>query len=197
MKIYQVPYYCGGRIIAGLYNPTTQWSLPGQVFKQCTKDFKLETNLSANDLCPYLPNDFVEFLQILRHFCMVDRGKEGIQGVLYAVTNSQQTVAQKFLADAGFKAMGKYSKGNGAGMCITWHGDYRNDVYPILEKVPNYRDKQVELKNAKFSASTYPAQPPPQPRPPAQPMPNPFRDIAIEALRPQPGIQGAVRTRRT
>lgn len=161
MLFHYMHSYCGGRLLTGLYNPQERSLTPGYVWETCAKNYQspLDGGNTKVDPYPYLPNDFVEFLQILRKFTFAGMGPDGYQGMIIAVTNSVQTTARdRYLPDAGFRQVGKYSK-VGAANCITWIGDYREDIYPILMKVKDYQPKD-EIKNeSKFSRPTPPVQP--------------------------------------
>jgi hypothetical protein len=204
VKIYSFPYYCGGRIIAGLYNPhPTTHREPGDVYKASLGLLGVKPwggpsfSLNEPDPHPYLPLDFVEFLQILRKFCYADHGQEGYQGVIYAVTNSSQTQAQKWLPDVGFKKTGEYSKTSYNHNCISWAADYRKDMYPILQKVPDYVDKKATLKNEapKFARPTgtqIPQREIPQPMPTT--VYDTVRDSAQQTLSAAASRQSQIRT---
>lgn len=183
MIITNIPYYCGGRFISGFYNP--QNYPPGHVYKMSTHNWNAPA-ISTNriDPCIYLPNDFVEFLQILRRFLYTSHGLDGFQGVVYAVTNPQQTTAPKYLKDAGFEAVGSFKKGVRQNACTSWIGDYRGKIYPILSKVPDFIEKipDAKFKPIETVQIAMPAQ-----------VQNTIRDIAQQTLSTANGRESTIR----
>jgi hypothetical protein len=194
MQIHYIHSYCGGRLLTGLYNPQAASLTPGYVWEKCAKNWTTpwDGNYAKGDPCYNLPGDFVEFLQILKKFTYHKLGKDGYQGMILAVTNSAQTVAsQRYLPDAGFKNIGSHGKHHASPKCITWIADYRNDVYPILEKVPDYSEVKREAKFAKISEPVA-VQPRATGSIPATPE---YTHMEYPAPRPQPSVQDTIRDR--
>lgn len=178
MLIHYMHSYCGGRLITGLYNPrnSDNEGKPPRVFELCARNWSEPADGRNNtaDNWPYLPSTVEEFQQILKKFLYVEHGKEGFQGVVFAVTNNEQTVAPKYLEASGFKVGGKFKKHIASNNCITWIGDYRNDMYPILSKVPNYTGVKSESKFKSASVDPLSTL--------SRPMPIPIRDSAQQTL---------------
>lgn len=149
MKIYGFPYYCGAKILIGLYNPIPEYKdKPGSIYKVAITHYKEHgvehRGTTVIDPVPYVPSTLLEFQQILKTFFHVEMGKEaGLQGVIYAVTNSSQKLAANYLKETGFKEVGRFAKHSRLLDCINWYGDYRHDLYPILSKVPNFGEKNA------------------------------------------------------
>jgi len=152
MRIYSVPYYCGGRFLAGLYNTPNnrQWDIPGYLLEKVRVQHGLRPAAYTNDAdeYPYVPRTLLEFQQILKILLSVGTNKDaGIQGVVYAVTNSEETQAPAFLEASGFKSHGKFTKHSAYGLCTTWIGDYRDVMFPILSKVPDFQMPGVKSES--------------------------------------------------
>lgn len=139
MKLCYVPLFCGGRLLVGLYSvrPFEERVIIDE--KICNSAIVSLQDYGQNgDLCPYIPSTLELFQSCLRMMLNADKGKEGYQGIVTAVTNSVQTQAEEYLLATGFKPVIKTSKIVNGRKCTTWIGDYLNDIYPILSKVPNY-----------------------------------------------------------
>lgn len=186
MMIHYMHSYCGGRLITGLYNPNVNTQTPGYCWEKSTTGWSAPSNGTNEkaDPCPYLPADFVEFLQILRKFCYTHHGPENYQGMLLAVTNSEQRIAaERYLPDAGFKEAGRHSKSGYGAKCITWIGDYRKDIFPILQKVPDYTKGKVN--EAKFAQPVRVAPVLTTAAIPDRPAPQPFNTVPMQSVQDQ------------
>lgn len=154
MRLFNVPYYCGGRFLAGLYNFSGS-DLSGRFTKEDDYLQYLMNNnhnglLTSIDADKYqsVPSTLGEFQRVLKYFLYVERGISGFQGVVYAVTNRDQREAQTYLEKTGFKCVGEYSKygpSSASALCKTWVGDYCSDIYPILSAIPS---RKVEVQDA-------------------------------------------------
>lgn len=147
MKLYYVPYYCGGKFLTGLYNPEAVTF--EQMHKHVADHSVPEASATVGDKYPYVPNTLLGFQQILRLLLKANRGRDyGQQGTVYAVTIPVQTLAAKYLKETGFKEAIMTQKYPGASKCVTWLGDYRKDIFPILKDVPDF--VKVEVNARKF-----------------------------------------------
>lgn len=78
----------------------------------------------------YIPYSLLTFQHVLRKLLVMSN-----YGVIYAVTNGTQKLARSHLQESGFVVGGNYSKSGGS-TCTTWLGDVRNNIKPILDKIP-------------------------------------------------------------
>lgn len=85
--------------------------------------------------------------------------KNGVcRGVVLAITNRSQKMAEDFLVKTGFEISGRFNKGgsvkgvdpasyiNGSNTCNIWFGNYFDKMKPILKGVPDYEEKKATAK---------------------------------------------------
>lgn len=152
MKIFNVPYYCGGRFLCGLYEHQRAKEHDDLIVSRCLEEFNINPMGFSNqaDPYPYVPYDLLKFQQLLKHILNIrikDSDGCGI-AVVYAVTNGAQKVAERHLAASGFKIAAKASKYTYYEPCTTWIGDFHNDIFPILTKIPSI---VIKSNAAKFA----------------------------------------------
>lgn len=194
MLIHYIPTYCGGRFLTGLWNTQGPSLTHGYVWEKCASKWQeaSDGSISRSDPCPYLPSTIEEFQQILKKFLYVDQGSNGYQGVVFAVTNREQNEAPRYLVASGFKEAGKFSKTDYGHSCTTWIGDYRKDMYPILSKIPPFKE---QVKSEPKFATTM-AIPTRAPAPwNTQQVPNTLRNSAQQTLSPSDGRENTIRPR--
>lgn len=82
MKLLNIPYYCGGRLLVGLYDDVHQ-GLPKQIFKKIVNEQIKYDDRDGDgpgmDQCPYIPQDLLLFQQFLKKFLHVEQ-EWGMQG---------------------------------------------------------------------------------------------------------------------
>lgn len=170
MKLLNVPYYCGGRLLAGLFTPNypMYFTIPdeerfaahndNELISLLIKDQRRGNNprkmphyysdLYTNNY-PYIPETFDKFqltLGTLMGYFPCKRVVDVDIAVIYAVTNSSQQLAKSFLKRTGFIEQGTYKKMAGDN-CVTWIGDVYNNIIPILKTL---EVKPIEAKIRKF-----------------------------------------------
>lgn len=169
MQLHAIPNFCGGRILTNFFY--------------------------------YQENQFETFFKFVVQ-CLGSTANKGNLGMIVAFTNRQQKVAEGFLERLGFKRVavtdkyGNYnretgeSNSNDTSPCITWTGDWYNDVLPKIQE----HLKELEAQRSTAAATSNlrrPAAPtPPQPVPPARPaMPSDaFPPYSLVYRRANPGM---------
>lgn len=155
MNLGYFPWYCGGRILVGLWVENSlgtsrkfcdENAYKNSLEQQPNCGTKLD---SAYTFCPWDLDLFKSLLKEITGGYL--HGKNASIGVIVAVTNPGQTVAAKNLSACGFKPSGSYKKHAIANECITWLGDWRNDIWPtiadtkkpgfIIENKPKFAQK--------------------------------------------------------
>ena len=167
MRLFYFPYFCGGRILCGLYTQTRTLEKGtmfkeihsrvelGLVFYQSAEHQSSEKRIAVTNEI-FVPNTLEEFQQILAYQCgyyTMNQG-QGHQGLVIAITNTDQRKADEYLKASGFEIENQYDKhwGKGSG-CKFWIGDYHGKLKPAFKNVPNPMEMYINAKPAsKFSS---------------------------------------------
>jgi hypothetical protein len=154
MQFRPFPLYCGGQLVIGLHtHPSADDNAVIRMSIDDQKNYHEAQNQNRHYFsqnCQYAPKDLIKFQQLIRRLSGYDASNEIQIGSLIAVTNGAELLSAEHLQKTGFKLAGRFNKndfyannGNnitGYAWCAMWVGDWRNDIRPILHKVPKWED---------------------------------------------------------
>lgn len=162
MNLEPIPLFCGGVFLVGLHTlqlrswdyarrnrPTDDW---GRLIHETLDDERIIFHNVMNQVnrldpktgdypyrnthFPFIPRNLNDFQMLLG----LQFSRFGRKGIIYAVTNNTEQEACEFLEATGFKKVAvtnKYGREANPRLdasCITWIGDYYNDVRQHTQK---------------------------------------------------------------
>lgn len=166
MRLEYFPYYCGGRILTGLFFNTIsddeiiKHSLEHQVkYKEAYNSSK-----TYNTGYYYAPRDKNKFYELIEKLIRTENGPfNPTIGVIVVVTNKNQLVQAGYLQEIGFKKVGFYNKFKAyqshkedpifEATCALWSVDVHNVLMPKFEELKIIKEKKNEPSKRVFKST--------------------------------------------
>lgn len=165
MRLEYFPYYCGGKILTGLYFHTIS---DDEVIKHSLEhQVKYNTDYITRKLHNagyyYAPRDKYRFYELIEKLINHEGQASPSIGTIIAVTNKNQLVQGEYLKEIGFKMIGSYNKHKYLqnrkedptyeATCLLWNVDVHNVLIPKLEELKIIREKKNEPSKRAFKST--------------------------------------------
>lgn len=165
MRLEYFSYYCGGRILTGLFfgaisdDQVIKESLEHQAkYKQAYVNARMH-NIGYY----YAPRDQNKFYELIEKLIKAEGQRQPAIGVILAVTNRSQLPQANFLKEIGFQKVGSFNKyknlqaykenATTEATCVLWSVDVHNVLMPKLEELKLIEEKKNEPNKRVFKST--------------------------------------------
>lgn len=167
MRLEYFPYYCGGRILTGLFFASHTISDDEVIKHSLEHQVKYNTDYIAGKLHNagyyYAPKDKYRFYELIEKLINHEGQASLSIGTIIAVTNKSQLVQGEYLKEIGFKMIGSYNKykylqaykenATTEATCVLWNVDVHNVLMPKLEELKLIEEKKNEPNKRVFKST--------------------------------------------